>query len=86
MEEGQPTTFKSEKEAPTIPLNLSADNGDEKKSKRAVEMDHSEMDRIKRVKMEQTEATDLSMKNTSSASQNKTASLQVIIQPRPASY
>lgn len=56
----------------TLPLNLSADTVDEKKTKRTTnEADNIELDRMKRVKSEQTEATDLSMKNTVTASQNR---------------
>ena len=56
----------------TVPLNLSADTADDKKAKRvANDAENKEMDRMKRVKCEQTEATDLSMKNTAIASQSR---------------
>lgn len=53
---------------PTIPLNLSADVADDKKAKRSPsESDNVDQDRMKRVKSEQTEATDLSMKNSATS-------------------
>nr|CAH0112009.1 unnamed protein product [Daphnia galeata] len=56
----------------TVPLNLSADTADDKKAKRvANDAENIEVDRMKRVKSEQTEATDLSMKNTATASQSR---------------
>ena len=58
-------------EMTAAPLNLSSDNADDKKPKRDNETaaNNGEVDRAKRVKSEQTEATDLSMKSTGSVTQ-----------------
>ncbi|XP_046639540.1 ETS domain-containing protein Elk-3-like isoform X2 [Daphnia pulicaria] len=71
---GQNSNERVDRDA-TVPLNLSADTADDKKAKRvANDAENLEMDRMKRVKSEQTEATDLSMKNTATASQGRLSS------------
>lgn len=64
----------------TFPLNLCVDNADDKKAKRTIDTENLESgqpDRGKRVKCEQTEATDLSMKSSCSASQPRLGNPQV---------
>jgi len=61
----------------SAPLNLSADNGDDKKPKRSNELENSEGDRTKRLKSEQTEATDLSMKSSGSVTQVRSTNQEV---------
>ena len=63
----QKSADKAEKEA-SAPLNLSADTAEDKRIKRPAETDNSSNSAdllAKRVKSEQTEATDLSMKPSS---------------------
>lgn len=68
-DEARRSPLRTDKEV-TAPLNLSADTVDDKRAKRcAPEME--DPDQAKRVKGEQTEATDLSMKPNSAASQNR---------------
>ena len=77
-EPGQNSTSKSVDRESQIPLNLSTD--DDKKAKRASEMTQdspADLERIKRAKTEQTEATDLSMKTSTSASLGKISIHQV---------
>lgn len=61
----------------TFPLNLCVESAEDKKVKRTVETGNLESDRGKRVKCEQTEATDLSMKSSCGASQPRPSNQQV---------
>ena len=81
---GQTSSTKCDKESP-IPLNLSTDMVEDKASKRGNEGvdDAIETDRLKRIKTEQTEATDLSMKSSSEMSVGRLTRPKAKPKPRP---